>query len=361
LTPGIEVGGDLVLGVLVYSLAAAFVIALAVRGPGDTPPVAGAHVDTKRHVITIVIGPFDVPSMPAGMEHATHEETPGTMPLEFNWPANGWFRGYRTEILDGQGRPLSRQFLHHFTLLNYDRRSLFAPVAERLAGASLESEDAMAPKTIGAPMKGGQRLGLFVMWRNHTGRDYHDVYLRLTLVWSPANLLPRPVPALPIVLDVNHRPPQSNNFDVPPGRYERSTEFVFPLSGRLLAATGHLHDQGEAIRLEDVATGRVLLDLRAQRSADGAVQSVSRRMLARWGRGLKIEAGRRYRVVGIYNNVTPDTARHAMAMLVGIFAPDDMRQWQPVDYNDPMYLTDLAHYGASTTTAQGEHAQHHMP
>lgn len=344
-----------------YTLAAALVIAQAIRGPGHTPPIAGMHLDTKRHVISIVVGPFDVPSLPAGMEHAMHDETPGTMPLEFSWPADGWFRGYRTELLDASGAPLSRRIMHHFTLIDYDRRTLFSPVAERLAGASLESEDAMAPKTIGAPMRRGQRLGLHVMWRNQTAKALHGVYVRLTVTWSPANLLPQPVSVLPVVLDVIARPGQPNTFDAPPGRSERSREIVFPISGRLLVVSGHVHDQGDSVRLEDAETGRVLVNVVARRDSNGSVDGMSRRRLALWNRGMRIEAGRRYRVVGIYNNVTPDTARHAMAQLVGIFAPDDMRQWLPVDYHDPTYLADLARYGASTTTAQGEHAQHHMP
>lgn len=341
-------------------LALALIAMLTASPDRSQPPVVGVHVDNRRHLISIVVGPFDVPAMPAGMVHAMHEEEPGTLPLEFAWPTDGWFRGYRTEVLDANGAALSRQMLHHFTLVNYDRRALFAPVAERLASASLASEDAMAPKTIGAPMKAGQRLGLYVMWRNHTGHDYHDVYLRLTLVWSPANLLPRPVSALPIVLDLNFRPGQANTFDVPPGRHERSSEFVFPISGRLLIAAGHLHDQGESIRLEDAETGRVLIDLRAHRNADGSVRGVQHRLLALWGRGMKIEAGRRYRVVGVYNNITADTSRHAMAELVGIFAPDDMRQWTPVDYQDPAYLADLARYGVGGAEAS-DHAHHHSP
>ena len=325
------------------------------------PPVVGVQVDDRRHLITLVVGPFDVPAMPSGMEHAMHDEDPGTLTLEFAWPRDGWFRGYRTEVLDAGGAALSRRFLHHFTLVNYDRRNLFAPVAERLASASLASEDAMAPATIGAPMNVGQRLGLYVMWRNHTGRDYQGVYLRLTLAWSPANLLPRPVSALPIVLDLNFAPGQPNTFDVPPGRHEQSAEFVFPISGRLLVATGHLHDQGEAIRFEDVSSGRVLLELRAQRDPDGAVRGVSRRLLALWGRGLRIEAGRRYRVVGVYNNVAADTMRHAMSELIGIFAPDDMRKWLPVDRHDPAYLRDLARYGVAGRQAANGHGHHDTP
>jgi len=344
----------------VYALAA-FIATLALPAPQtEAPhlPLAGVHVDARRHLISIVVGPFDVPAMPDGMEHAMHDEEPGTLPLEFAWPLDAWFRGYRSEVLDATGAPLSHALLHHFTLVNFDRRGLFVPVAERIASGSLASEDAMAPKTIGAPMKAGQRLGLYVMWRNRTGRDYEGVYLRLTLTWSPANLLPRPVSALPVVLDVNYRPAEPNTFDVPPGRHERSAEFVFPISGRFLMASGHLHDQGESVRFEDVESGRVLLEVQAHRRAEGTVHGVSRRLLALWRRGLRIEAGRHYRVVAVYNNVTADTARHAMGELVGAFAPDDMRAWPRVDYSDRLYMRDLARYGVPAYRDVSEHAQH---
>jgi hypothetical protein len=169
------------------------------------------------------------------------------------------------------------------------------------------------------------------------------------------------VSALPVVLDVNYRPAQSNTFDVPPGRHECSAEFVFPIAGRFLMASGHLHDQGEAVRFEDVPSGRVLLELRARRSPDGTVHGVSRRLLALWGRGLRIEAGRRYRVVVVYDNVSADTARHAMGELVGIFAPDDMRKWPAIDYTDLVYARDLAHYGVLGKQEVSEHAHHHTP
>src|SRR5258707_4964601 len=102
------------------------------------PPVPGVRVDQRRHVITIVVGPFDVPSMPPGMEHAMHDEAPGTIAQELTWPVDGWFRGFKMEVFDARGTPLSRRLLHHFTLVNYDRRTLFFPVAERIASAALE-------------------------------------------------------------------------------------------------------------------------------------------------------------------------------------------------------------------------------
>jgi len=332
--------------------------------PADSnPPVPGVQVDYRRYRLTIVVGPFEVPAMPLGMEHAMHEEEPGTVPQEFTWPVDSWFRGYRAEVLDARGRLLSRRLLHHFTLVNYDRRTLFSPVAERLASGALKSDDAMAPKTIGAPMKAGQRLGLYVMWRNQSGQDLSGVYLRITLTWSPGNLLPRPVSALPVVLDVNFRPGQPNTYDVPPGRSERSAQIVFPISGRLLAVGGHLHDQGESVRLEEVETGRVLVQVTARRGPDGRVDGVSRRMLALWGPGLRVDANRRYRVVGVYDNITADTVRHVMAEVIGIFAPDDMRQWPAVDRSAPIYLQDLARYGVvARPDSAGQHGHmHHGP
>jgi hypothetical protein len=344
-----------------HALVAGLIASLSFSSPGESAPVPSITVDRRHHTVTIVVGPFDLPSMPPELDHAMHEENPGTLAHEFIWPENGWFRGFRSEILDARGGPLPHELLHHFTLLNYDRRSLFSPVAERLAAAALEHK-AVAPKTIGAPMQSGQRLGLYVMWRNQTGQDLGGVYLKLTLISSPANLLPRPVNALPVVLDVNFRPGYGNTFDVPPGRSERSSEVVFPISGRLIAVGGHLHDQGEAVRLEDAETGRVLVNVRARRDADGTVHGVSRRLLALWGRGLHVKAGRRYRVVAVYNNIRPDTVRHVMGELITVFAPDDMRQWLPVDHADPTYLADLAHYGAVMTPEQAEHErQHHMP
>ena len=162
---------------------------------------------------------------------------------------------------------------------------------------------------------------------------------------------------------MNCRPGQSNTFDVPPGRHELSADVVFPIPGRLLVVSGHLHDHGESVRLEDAETGRVLVQVAANRDPDGTVHGVARRLFALWGRGLRVDAGRRYRVVGVYNNATPDTVRHAMAELIGIFAPDDVRQWPRVDRSDSTYVQDLARYGGRVRPeSTGSHVhEHHTP
>jgi hypothetical protein len=199
------------------------------------------------------------------------------------------------------------------------------------------------PKTIGIPMSPGMRLGMYVGWHNATGRDLSDVYLKLTLLWTPKNQVPRPVSALPIYMDANLTVGGSNTFDVLPGRTTKAFEFSLPVGGRLLGIGGHLHDLGVAVQLEDAERDEVLTRIRAKRDASGATTGVERRLFGVSGDGLKLKARHRYRVVGIYQNPTRHTLpRGAMAHMVGLFAPDDPARWPRIDPTDRDYQRDLA-------------------
>ena len=119
-------------------------------------------------------------------------------------------------------------------MVNFSRRQLLYPAAERLMGAGTETDEEMSvPKTIGVPMKPGMRLGMYVAWHNDTGKDLDDVYIKLTMLWTPKNQNPQPVNALPIYMDVNLTVGGSNTFDVPPGN--RQVVRVHP-AGRRAAA-----------------------------------------------------------------------------------------------------------------------------
>src|SRR2546428_12172190 len=96
------------------------------------------------------------------------------------------------------------------------------------------------------------------MWNNQTGAELPAVYYGLTLRWLPRNLLPRPIDALPIYMDTDLRIGGSNTFAVPPGRFDKAFEFTPPVSGHLLGVSGHLHDHGVLVRLEEAETRRGL-------------------------------------------------------------------------------------------------------
>jgi len=324
--------------ILVTSLAA------RLDGPPPTPTVS-VTVDSSRHELTVTSGPFDLPNMPPMEDHAMMDlgMSHDTRLQRFEWPVNGWFRGFRVELADGQGRAVPAHVMHHMIMVNFSRRQLLYSAAERLMGTGTETGEVSVPKTIGVPMKPGMNLGMYIAWHNDTGKDLQGVYLKLTMLWTPKNQNPQPVNALPIYMDVNLTVGGTNTFDVPPGKSTKAYEFTLPVGGRLLGVGGHMHDYGSSVRLVDAETGKVLTQVKAERDAAGKLLKVSRKLFGVSGEGLRLKAKHRYRVVGEYDNPTGELlVKGAMASLVGLFAPDDMKRWPAVDPRNPTYQRDLA-------------------
>ncbi len=113
------------------------------------------------------------------------------------------------------------------------------------------------------------------------------------------------------------------------------------MSGRLLAASGHLHEHGSSVRLEDAETGDVIVRVEARREPDGTVRNVSRKLFGIFNDGPHLEAHHRYLMVVTYDNPTRDTLSGMMGLMGGLFVPDDVTAWPILDRSDPRYLTDL--------------------
>ena len=312
----------------------------------DSVPTAQVRLDQARREVVVTAGPFTVRSMPQGMKHEEMDMMAdhNTPVIRFEWPVEGWLRGFSIEIVDASGRPIDRRLVHHLIAINFDRRQLLYPSYERIFGIGQETEDAFIPKSIGIPMKPATKLGMYMAWANETGKDLEGVQVRLKLAYSPPNLNPRPLAAFPIYMDVNLTVGKGNTFDIPPGRSEKSWEFTPPLSGRLLGVGGHMHDYGVAVRLEDAETGKTLSQITTTRTPDGKVTRIGRRLFGVTGPGLLLKAGRRYRVVGVYDNPTGQTlVKGAMAHMVGLYAPSDISKWPVLDLTDESLQDDLAY------------------
>lgn len=325
---------------LFSSLLTAAVAASVAPHPGSL----SVAVDSSKHQVVVTVGPYDLMNMPpmdeSMMDHGTAHDTPV---MHFEWPVQGWFRGFELQLTDANGQPVSRQVMHHMILVNFSRRQLVYPAFERLLGAGTETGDASVPRTIGVPMKPGMDLGVYIAWHNSTGVDLHGVTLTMRMLYTPANQVPRPVNAMPLYLDANLTVGGSNMFDVPPGRSEKSFTFTLPVGGRLLGVGGHLHDYGVMVRLEDAESGKELTRVVATRDSTGHVLKISRKLFGVGGRGLKLEANHRYRVVGVYDNPTGHVLKNgAMAHMVGLFVPDDMSRWPKLDLSDATLKADLA-------------------
>jgi len=315
-------------------------------GPATPPASVSVAIDSSKHELTITAGPYDLPNMPPMDDHAMMDlgMSHDTPVQHFDWPIDGWFRGFRVGLVDADGQPVPKRVMHHLIMVNFSRRQLLYSAAERLMGAGTETDSEVSvPKTIGVPLTPGMKLGMYVAWHNDTGKDLEGVFLKLTMLWTPKNQNPRPVNSLPIYMDVNLTVGGTNTFDVPPGKSSKVYEFSLPVGGRLLGVGGHMHDYGVRVRLEDAETGKVIASVVATRDAEGKVSKISRKLYGVSGEGLKLKPNHTYRVVGEYDNPTGETkVKGAMAHMVGLFVPDDMGKWPAIDPNDPTYQRDLA-------------------
>jgi len=331
------------------AVTALVVVASAARSGADPDSDVRVTVDSQRQEVVVTVAAIQIPAATLYSHHPSEKHLP------FEWPVEGWVRGYRFELLAADGRPLPREMLHHAGVSNLSRRQLPYPLVERLFAAGRETKPVMLPASMGVPMAAGQRLALYYALANSTQSPIEGVTLRITIAWR-AEGSERPKDVFPLYLDANPMTVGGTRaFDIPPGISATSAEFTVPEAGWLRAVGAHLHDYAVEIRLEDVVTGKVLARLKTKRQADGRLISVASTRFLLKPHGLRLAANHPYRVVGIYDNPTSAAIPHgAMAFLAGPFVPDDPKRWPAVDESDPVFRRDL-----SEMLGEGAHAGHH--
>jgi len=305
------------------------------------------RVDSARHEVIIEAGPFEVPAMDAEMvkememDHSMMHHEEEARVFRFDWPVDGPGRGYKIEIRDAAGAPMPRSLLHHLIGINFDRRQFIYQQAERLFGIGRETPDEALPGTLMVPLELGQRLGFYLSWHNDTGTDIHGARVRIVINWMPRAAARGYTAVLPVYFDANNDVGNTNTFDVPPGKSSKAFDFTVPASGYLITVTGHLHDYGKSVRLEDSETGKVMLKLAAKTDSAGKILGMEHKVFLL--RPLRMRAGHHYRIVAEYDSPLKSTiVNGAMANILGVFAPDSQSQWPPIDPEDPIFKKDIA-------------------
>lgn len=315
--------------------------------PASAEPEVRVTVNRDEGFVEVVAGPFDVMPVAYGEHDHDHGETqdPGmwTPLIPVTWPVDRGLQGFRLAAWDAEGRPLPREIMHHLIAVNFERRQLVYPIAERPFAFGTETPDFRLPDFLTLPMARGDSLGFYAMWNNETGGSLDGVTIQLQLYYSKKDDAES---ILPFYADTHEAVGGYDWFSLPPGRSEYSYEFEIPVGGGLLAAGGHLHDYGKELRLEEVATGRVLVRLKSEQDREGHVlgvqQKVFRKFFNLFDARLRLNPGTRYRVVAVFDNTTGDTIEGGgMAHMVGAFAPDDAAHWPPLDRAAPEYAIDM--------------------
>lgn len=324
-------------------LAAAAIFAAPAARRHSAPPVAAPHIDIRvdsaHSRIIVTAGPFDLPAMDPHMDMSAMAPN-DVMP--FAWPVDGYLRGFSVRMRDSAGNALPHEILHHLIGVNFDRRQLIYPAVERLFGWGAETDPVELPASMGVPMHLGDKLGMYAMFHNETGKDIPAAYLEVTLLYTPAKGH-SVLSVMPFYVDVNNHIGATTTFDVPPGKSTHSYEFELPIGGKLVGIGGHLHDYGSSLELEDATNGKVLARLKARRDHDGRVEGVGRFMFGFNSDALALEAHHPYRVVADYDNPTKDTFKDGgMGHINGAFVPDKGAAWPTLDLTDPLVKRDIA-------------------
>jgi hypothetical protein len=296
-------------------------------------------VDSSHDEVVITTGPYRLPAM--GGEHAghmNHEAMMEKITQRFDWPVEGMGRGFHMELRDAGGKQVSQRMLHHLQIINASRRQLILPLEEKIMAIGRETSNIMLPNTVGMPLAAGSKMRINIMWHNETATDIEAVYMTLRIRYSPDNLVPRPVPVLPISMDIADVKGRPNTFRIPTGVDTITREFVLPLSGRVLALSGHMHDWGTGLWLEDAKTGHVITRVTPTLDSLGRITHMPLKLYGVFGEGLKLEAGHHYRLVATYNNRSGASIDGAMGHLDGIIAVRDLRQWPRLGTNGSGYL-----------------------
>ncbi len=336
----------------------------------------GLEIEVSAHAesgqVIVDMGPFDVPAggstqmqhhgegMEMAMDMAMDHDGPNAHGapsplLPFEWPVEADIKGFNVSVLDGQGHALPREMLHHMIGVNFGRRQLAYPVPERFFGVGTETGDVALPGDLALPMARGQRLAFYAVWHNDTEVDLTDVYIRVAVAVAEDDQSNTPV--LPAYFDTNNQIGASNMFSIEPGETTRGWEFEVPVSGSLLAATGHMHDYGSHVRLEDAETGEVLVRLNAITDDAGKIEGVQSKVFRKWlglrSDAVRLEKGHRYRVVGVYQSpLSEPIVDGAMAHIVGLFQPDDLSAWPRLDPNSEIVKQDISGLPAPYVEAQ---------
>jgi hypothetical protein len=299
---------------------------------------------TQEYTVQIGLRP-----LPA---NAGHGEVPQPTPMAVAMPIDGWVRGMSVDLVDARGQEVSQRVLHHLNVIMPERRELFSQIMLRIGAAGPETKPWELPFFLGYRIHPGDSVLFTAMVHNPTPTALEGVRIRVKLDYTPADIVLPLLGIHPVYLDVT--PPAGyHSFDLPPGRSSASWEGRPAIPARMLAAGGHLHQYGTALRLTDVTANEVLWEARPELDSARVVESMPIKYFLPFG--LKLDPDHVYRLTAEYDNPTGEVIPGGgMGALGGIVLPGMGSIWPSPAHDDPEYRKDVR-------LTVGEESHHHHP
>jgi hypothetical protein len=132
--------------------------------------------DSEMRELRVVLQSVDLPST----AHA-HDDVLQPTPVWATFPEAGWLHTFEITLVDASGDSVPRGVLHHFKVIEPERRELFSPIPLHLVGAGEETEPVRLPPSVGYRLEAGDSLLITAMLHNPTGEDLKGVRVEATL------------------------------------------------------------------------------------------------------------------------------------------------------------------------------------
>jgi hypothetical protein len=207
-----------------------------------------------------------------------------------------WIIGYRTEILDPQGRPPRENYLCH-TFFGDQRVTQHQDQELKGIYSDAFTPDVRLPDGFGILLTPDESLHWMPMFNNRDQQPAR-VAMKTVLLVIPDKELKKPLTPLYSTLRSVAVP---HLFFVPPGRHEKSTTFEMPFDGAIHFLGTHIHPHGVSIELFNVSRGERVW--KGSRKLDNKSRMVGMEVYSS-GDGYPVHAGEAYRVTAVYDNPT---------------------------------------------------------
>ncbi len=207
-----------------------------------------------------------------------------------------WIIGYRSEILDSQGRPPRENYLCH-TFFGDQRVTQRQDQEVKGVYSDAFTPEVRLPDGFGTLLTPDESLHWMPMFNNRDEQPAR-VAMKTALVVIRAKDLKKPLTPLYSTLRSVQVP---HLFFVPPGRHEKTTTFELPFDGRIHFLGTHVHPHGVSIELfnvsrqERVWKGSRRLDEQGRMAGMEVYSSAE---------GYPVRAGESYRITAVYDNPT---------------------------------------------------------
>jgi hypothetical protein len=275
-----------------------------------------AKTDAATHMITLRIGPMN---LPANTSHMKMAQPPDVVWMIAN---AGWLLAYHAKLVDTAGVAVPGVVLHHVAFWNENRSDFLCPNKdEHIFGAGGELTDWGQVPGFGYRVEKGDQIRIETMIHNPTPNAYQQAYLEVAIPYLD-DASPAPVRNFyPAWMDVAEC--GRSGYDLPAGPSKKVGTVSIKYDGVLLGVGGHMHDYAKQLVLEDSRNQEAVARLAAKTDERGRLVSMPVAMFIETG-GYPLAAEDQLTITATYQNTSGKLLRDgAMGIVVGYFVPKE--------------------------------------